>query len=128
MARILFKPCAVLATADALQALQYNEVTPQCLLGRHMAGDWGEWPALERRRFDLHTLAEQGTVTSRFRLADGELVLVTTNLNQSDTLISQPGDDKHLARFAQAWRHPVYDHAPPGFPYYLVPIVMDIAW
>jgi hypothetical protein len=128
MARILFRPCAVLATADALRALQFNEVTPQRLLGRHMTGDWGEWPARERHRFDLHTLAEQGTVTSRFRLSDGEIVLVSTDLNESGTLISQPGDDKHLARFAQAWRHPMYDDAPPGVPYYLIPIFMEVAW
>jgi hypothetical protein len=59
---------------------------------------------------------------SRFRLSDGEIVLVSTNLNKADTLISQPGDDKHLKLFAEAWRHPCYALEPPGYPHYLVRI------
>jgi len=122
MTAILFRPGDVLATSDALRALEFNEVTPQCLLGRHVCGDWGELPARERRRNELQALKAHGTVTSRYRLSDGELVLVTTDLYNGDTLISQPGDDKHLARFAEAWRPLCYALEPPGYPYYLVRI------
>ena len=76
MPTILFQPGDVLATADALRALEFNEVTPQCLLGRHVRGDWGELPARERRKNDLRTLTEDGQIISRFRLSDGEIVLV----------------------------------------------------
>lgn len=122
MPKILFHPGDVMATADALRAMEFNEVTPQLLLGRHVSGDWGELPARERRKNELRTLTEDGHVISRFRLSDGEIVLVTTNLNKADTLISQPGDDKHLRLFAEAWRHPCYALEPPGFPHYLVRI------
>lgn len=122
MPKVLFRPADVLATADALRALEFNEVTPQRLLSRHMSGDWGELPARERRKNELRALTEDGKVTSRFRLGSGEIVEVTTNLVDAGTLISQPGDDKHLARFAQALRHPRYAAEPPGVPYYLVRI------
>jgi hypothetical protein len=122
MPKILFHPGDVLATADALRAMEFNEVTPQSLLGRHIHGDWGELPARERRGNDLRTLTEEGAIVSRFRLSDGEIVLVTTNLNEAGTLISQPGDDKYMQLFAEAWRPPCYALEPPGFPYYLVRI------
>jgi hypothetical protein len=122
MPTILFRPGDVLATADALRALEFNEVTPQCLLGRHMSGDWGDLPARERKKNELRTMTEDGQVVSRFRLSDGEIVLVTTDLNESGTLISQPGDDKHIAIFAEAGRHPSYALEPPGYPHYLVRI------
>jgi hypothetical protein len=122
MPKILFHPGDVLATADALRAMEFNEVTPQCLLRRHMRGDWGELPARERRRNELRTLTEDGHVVSRFRLSDGEIVLVTTDLNEAGTLISQPGDDKYIQLFAEAWRPPCYALEPPGYPHYLVRI------
>ena len=127
MPGILFSPGAVLATADALRALEFNEVTPQGLLHRHVRGDWGEVPLTDRRRNNLHTLIEEGTGTSRYRLGDGEIVLVTTDLPECGTLISQPGDDKHLRRFAQAWRPAAYADEPPGVPYYLSAIWSGIS-
>lgn len=122
MPKILFHPGDVMATADALRAMEFNEVTPQLLLGRHVSGDWGELPVRERRKNELRALTEDGHVISRFRLSDGEIVLVTTNLNKADTLISQPGDDKYIRLFAEAWRQPCYNLEPPGYPYYLVRI------
>lgn len=122
MPNILFHPGDVLATSDALRALEFNEVTPQLLLGRHVSGDWGELPARERRKNELRALTEDGHIISRFRLSDGEIVLVTTDLNQADTLISQPGDDKYIQQFAEAWRAPCYALEPPGYPHYLVRI------
>ena len=122
MPKILFHLGDVLATADALRAMEFNEVTPQLLLRRHLHGDWGELCARERRKNDLRALIEDGHIVSRFRLSDGEIVLVTTNLTESGTLISQPGDDKHLRRFAEAWRPPCYALEPPGYPQYLVRI------
>lgn len=122
MREALFHPGDVLATADALRAMEFNEVTPQLLLGRHVSGDWGELPARERRRNDLRALAENGHIVSRFRLSDGEIVLVATDLSKADTLISQPGDDKFLKIFAEAWRHPCYALEPAGYPHYLVRI------
>jgi hypothetical protein len=123
MPKVLFMPGDVMATADALRALEFNEVTPQGLLGRHTRGDWGELPAWARRQNELQALKARGTVTSRYRLSDGEIVLVTTDLHRADTLISQPGDDKFLEKFAQAWRPPCYAAEPAGFPYYLVRIL-----
>lgn len=125
MPKILFHPGDVLATADALRAMEFNEVTPQLLLGRHVRGDWGELPARERRRNELRALTEDGRIVSRFRLSDGEIVLVTTNMAEAGTLISQPGDDKHLRLFAEAWRAPCYALEPPGYPHYLVRIWPD---
>ncbi len=122
MRKILFHPGDVLATADALRAMEYNEVTPQLLLGRHTSGDWGEVPARERRKNELRAMIEDGDVVSRFRLSDGEIVLVTTNFSEAGTLISQPGDDKHLKLFAEAWRPPCYALEPAGYPHYLVRI------
>lgn len=122
MPEILFHPGDVLATADALRAMEFNEVTPQLLLGRHIRGDWGDLPARERRKNELRTLTEDGHIVSRFRLSDGEIVLVTTNMAEAGTLISQPGDDKHLRLFAEAYRQPCYALEPPGYPHYLVRI------
>ena len=114
MPKILFHPGDVLATADALRAMEFNEVTPQLLLGRHVHGDWGELPARERRKNELRALTEDGHIVSRFRLSDGEIVLVSTDLTEAGTLISQPGDDKYIRLFAEAWRHPCYALEPPG--------------
>jgi hypothetical protein len=122
MPKTLFDPGDILATADALRAMEFNEVTPQLLLGRHLSGDWGELPPRERHKNELRALREDGHIVSRFRLSDGEIVLVTTNLSSADTLISQPGDDKHLRLFAESWRPSCYALEPPGFPYYLVRI------
>jgi hypothetical protein len=122
MPKILFHPGDVLATADALRAMEFNEVTPQLLLGRHVRGDWGEMPVRERRKNELRALTDNGHVVSRFRLSDGEIVLVSTDLSEAGTLISQPGDDKHIRLFAEAWRHPCYALEPPGYPHYLVSI------
>lgn len=125
MPKVLFWPEDVLATADALRAMEFNEVSPQRLLGRHVRGDWGDLPQRERRKNELRALTEDGKVTSRFRLSNGEIVEVTTDLEAAGTLISQPGDEKHLARFAEAWRHPKYAGEPPGVPYYLVRIFAE---
>jgi hypothetical protein len=125
MRTILFHPGDVLATADALRAMEFNEVTPQLLLRRHTSGDWGEVPARERRKNELRAMIEDGDVVSRFRLSDGEIVLVTTNFSEAGTLISQPGDDKHLRLFAEAWRPPCYALEPAGYPHYLVRIWPD---
>lgn len=122
MPKILFHPGDVMATADALRAMEFNEVTPQLLLGRHIRGDWGELPARERRKNELRAMMEDGHIVSRFRLSDGEIVLVTTDIAEAGTLISQPGDDKHLRLFAEAWRQPCYALEPPGYPHYLVRI------
>ena len=61
MPKILFHPGDVLATADALRAMEFNEVTPQSLLGRHVSGDWGDLPARERRKNELRALDGGGS-------------------------------------------------------------------
>ena len=61
MPKILFHPGDVMATADALRAMEFNEVTPQLLLRRHVSGDWGELPARERRKNELRALTERGS-------------------------------------------------------------------
>ena len=120
---VLFSPgIVVLATADALQAMQYNEVTPQRLMWRHLAGDWGELPLHARRANDRQAAAGSGNIVSRYRLDDGELVLVSTDFAAASTVISQPGDDRELRRCITGWRGSLHHIIPPMVPHFMVPI------
>ena len=120
--RVLFSPGTVLATVDALQALHFNEVTPQRLLGRHTCGDWGDLPLRARHRNEAEAVTGAGTVTSRYRLDDGELVLVTTEVAEGRTIISQPGDDKHMERYGVDWRRALHRTVKHAIPWFLIPI------
>jgi hypothetical protein len=126
MPKILFNPGTVLATADALRALEYNEMTPQTLVARHVRGDWGEIPACDRQRTEMPALARETTLTSRYRLDDGELILVTTDFEAEETIVSQPGDDDLMAVWADQWRGAPQDAEPPVTEHFLVPIPAEL--
>ncbi len=127
MSLVLFSPGPILATADALRALEYNEVTPQRLICRHVGGDWGELPTPERRQNDWQVLAQTGAIVSRYRLDDGELVLVTTDFADGGTVISQPGDEKEMEWWAEYCRAAVEFLSRPDAPRYMVPISTELS-
>ena len=127
MPTILFNPGAVLATADALRALEFNEVTPQRLVNRHIRGDWGELPKCARRENEMQALTGNGAITSRYRLDDGELVMVVTDFYEGRTLISQPGDDKEVEYWIEQWRAMPRDPAKPPLPHFLVRVITGLS-
>ncbi len=127
----LFDAGVILATAGALRAMEFNEVTPQRLLERHMSGDWGHLSASGKQANEHELLAREGLVKSRYRLDDGELVLVTTDFDEGRTLISQPGDDEEMERCAADWqgtlRGALHDAMPPAIARFLVRIWAEAA-
>jgi hypothetical protein len=107
---------------NALRALEFNEVTPQSLVHRHAKGDWGDAPTGHRLGNEQHAAAGQGVVTSRYRMDDGEIVVVTSSLADQRTLISQPGDEKELGRCGINLHLTLVDRPPARAVHFLVAI------
>jgi hypothetical protein len=78
MADIRFDLGPVVATPDALEALQRNGVEPIQLLLRHVTGDWGNLDA-EDTKANEEALKTGARLLSSYELPDGEKVWIITD-------------------------------------------------
>ncbi len=95
-ARRLFRPFPVgrvVATPAALAALDAAGGAAVCarLLGRHMAGDWGELDAEDRAAND-RALGDGSRLLSAYMLTTGARIWIITEADRSATTVLTPED------------------------------------
>jgi hypothetical protein len=73
----LFSPGTVVATPGCLELLASSGVSPQELLARHLAGDWGDLDA-EDAALNDEALRDGSRIFSAYLLKTGEKVWVIT--------------------------------------------------
>ena len=73
-------------TDAAAAALEAVNIDPAILFSRHQQGDWGDVDEKMRQRNDLAAQQNQ-IVLSRYLLADGTEIVVTTTADRSSTLM-----------------------------------------
>ena len=78
----------VVATPGALAALAAAGTTPDALLARHAAGDWGDVGAADAAENEL-SLARGFRLLSSYRAGDARLWIITER-DRSVTTILQP--------------------------------------
>jgi hypothetical protein len=81
----------IFATPAALEALGTTGVSIINLLIRHMRGDWGDVPEVDRQQNEL-ALSVDLRLLSSYPLPDGEKVWVITEADRSATTVLLPGD------------------------------------
>lgn len=84
----LFKLGQVVATPGALQFCEANKINPLLLLGRHIAGDWGDLNS-DDVAANVHALQHDLRILSSY-LIDGAKVWVITEADRSSTSILLP--------------------------------------
>ena len=72
-----FRPCQIVATPGALDALAQSGQTPDFFLGKHLSGDWGEVNA-EDRNLNDQALADGSRLLSAYRTLKGEKIWIIT--------------------------------------------------
>ncbi len=88
-AQPLFDPGAVVATPGALRLLAQAGIQPLDLLRRHLAGDWGDLDA-EDRRENSYALQHGFRLLSSYQVTPTEKVWVITEADRSATTILLP--------------------------------------
>lgn len=84
----LFKMGSVEATPGALQFCEANKVNPLLLLGRHIAGDWGDLDAADTAA-NLRAVQGDLRIFSSYKFGGGK-VWVITEADRSSTCILLP--------------------------------------
>jgi hypothetical protein len=79
----------IVATPGALAAFANARQTPDEILARHVAGDWGEVDASDARANDFD-LANGGRLLSAYTLSTSVKVWVITEADRSSTCILLP--------------------------------------
>jgi hypothetical protein len=85
----LFPLGRLVATPGALQALDDAGQNPWEFVVRHLAGDWGDLVA-EDRRLNDQAVKAGGRILSAYILQTGEMVWVITEADRSVTAILLP--------------------------------------
>ena len=80
----LFSLGQVLATPDALEALEKAGQTPSELLARHVRGDWGEALCDEDKALNDEALKDGSRLLSAYRLRTGTKVWVISEAENDD--------------------------------------------
>ncbi len=88
-ARPLFDPGAIVATPGALQLLAQAGIEPLALLRRHLAGDWGDLDAEDRREIS-YALRHGLRLLSSYRVTPTEKDWVITEADRSATTFLLP--------------------------------------
>lgn len=91
MSTRLFELGAVVATPGALDALRAANVSPAELLARHVAGDWGDVSADDRRENDF-SVNRPLRILSSYILPTGERIWVITEADRSSTTFLLPSE------------------------------------
>jgi hypothetical protein len=82
---VLFKMGQVVATTGALQFCEANKINPLLLLGRHVAGDWGELDSADVAA-NVHAVQHDLRIFSSYKCAAGK-VWVITEADRSSTCL-----------------------------------------
>lgn len=82
----LFSLGNIVATPEALESLEANKQTPEELLARHVAGDWGDLSE-EDKEENILSLKEELRIFSSYRLNNNEKVYVITEKDRSVTTL-----------------------------------------
>lgn len=86
---IRFQLGQVVATPDALEALEQTQVRAAEFLNRHMAGDWGELGEEDKAENELSV--EKGfRILSAYTLSTGTKIYVITEADRSVTTLLLP--------------------------------------
>jgi hypothetical protein len=86
----LFKTGQVVATPGALQFCEANKINPLLLLGRHIAGDWGDLDSADVAA-NVHAVQHDLRILSSYKLATGK-VWVITEADRSSTCVLLPDE------------------------------------
>lgn len=86
----LFQHGQIVATPGALELLRELEVSPSCLLERHLSGDWGEVPKEDARENEF-SIKHGLRVVSSYNVGDhGDRVWIITEADRSSTCLLLP--------------------------------------
>jgi hypothetical protein len=88
---VKFHPGQLLATPGALRAIEESGQAPADFLCRHLAGDWGQVCA-EDRRLNDQALKDGGRVLSAYSTARGVKIWLITEADRSVTTLLLPQD------------------------------------
>lgn len=86
----LFKMGSVVATPDALKFCEQHKVNPLWLLGRHIAGDWGDLDASDVAA-NVHAVQNDLRILSTYKVNEDK-VWVITEADRSSTCILLPDE------------------------------------
>lgn len=89
MMAVLFSPGLVLATPAALEACGAADTAPSELVGRHLAGDWGDVSPGDAKENEI-AVREGFRVLSSYPLPGGRRVWIITEADRSATTILLP--------------------------------------
>ena len=81
----------IVATPNALRALEDANQAPEEFLARHQAGDWGEVPAEDWQENEL-SVREGFRVLSSYTLSTGKKIWIITEADRSATTLLLPAD------------------------------------
>jgi len=81
----------LVATPGALHALEKDHTTPESLIDRHVAGEWGKLCA-EDEILNEMALQHGGRLMSVYGLTDGAKILIITESDRSATTLLLPED------------------------------------
>ena len=84
----LFELGQVVATPGALQFCEANKINPLLLLGRHVAGDWGDLDSADVAA-NVHAVQHDLRILSAYKFAVGK-VWVITEADRSSTCLLLP--------------------------------------
>lgn len=86
----LFKMGQIVATPGALRFCEANKISPLLLLGRHIAGDWGDLDSVDTAA-NVHAVQHDLRILSSYKFAAGK-VWVITEADRSSTCLLLPDE------------------------------------
>ena len=89
MPKLLFSLGRLTATPGALAALTEAGFTPEALLRRHVAGDWGDLDAHDQR-MNAQALKEGARLLSAYTLPGETRIWIITEADRSYTTLLKP--------------------------------------
>ena len=81
----------VVATPGALAALAQHDISPLSLLGRHVAGDFGDLSPSDRRS-NTEALHGGGRIFSAYTIAADTVIWLITEADRSSTTLLLPSE------------------------------------
>ena len=82
----LFEMGQVVATPGALQFCEANKINPLLLLGRHIAGDWGDLDSADVAA-NVRAVQHDLRILSAYKFADGKVWVITEADRRSTCLL-----------------------------------------